>query len=355
MSQLQAESPAVDRPGRGAETAPAGSRRAPLKTLAACLAALAVLVSAPYLIDSFFLSLLIDIVVLGVLAVSCDLLVGVAGLPSLGQAAYYGVGGYAAALIAVHYASSAPVQLLVAMVSGAAAAALTGWIAVRTRGVYFLMLTLAVGQVFYSLALSLDDVTGGSDGIAGMPAPTLGGEGRGELGIGGQTYWYVLAVALVVLAITWALVRSRFGHSLRGLRQNEPRMRALGFPTSYYKYVAFMLAGGIAGIAGSLQVVNRGYFSPDELTYQVSTLALFAGIIGGRGTLVGAFYGAAVIILVRDYLASDTGGHGPLLLGILFVLVVFLLPRGLVGAARSGWAYARNSVSGRGTAKEGPV
>lgn len=293
------------------------------------------MVSAPYLVGSFTLGLLIDVLILGVIAVSTDLLVGVTGLPSLGQAAYYGIGGYAAALLAMNVTSSSPVQVVLAFFAGALAAALTGWIAVRTRGVYFLMLTLAVGQVFFSLAISWQSVTGGSDGLAGLPAPTLLGDGSATLGLGAQTYWYVLTGAALALGAAVLISRSKFGDALRGIRQNEARMRALGYPTSHYKYLVFVIAGGIAGLAGALQVANRSYFSPDELTYHVSTLALFAALIGGRGTLVGAFGGAAVIITVRDYVVAYTDGHGPLLLGILFVAVVFLLPNGIAGGARS--------------------
>jgi branched-chain amino acid transport system permease protein len=293
------------------------------------------LLVAPSLLAPFQLSLLVDVLILGVIALSVDLLVGITGLPSLGQAAYYGIGGYASALLAMHVTSSSPAHVVLAFFAGCLAAALTGWIAVRTRGVYFLMLTLAVGQVFFSLAVSWKSVTGGSDGLASLPAPTLWGEGSHTLGLGAELYWYVLAFAALTLVMTVLLTRTRFGGALRGIRQNEPRMRALGYPTSHYKFMVFVVAGGIAGLAGALQVANRSYFSPDELTYHVSTLALFAALIGGRGTLVGAFGGAAVIVVVRDYVVAYIDGHGPLLLGILFVAVVYLLPNGIAGSMRS--------------------
>jgi branched-chain amino acid transport system permease protein len=330
--------------GRPSKSVPAKVLRAVVWVFIMCLLAL-----APMYLGAFPLSLAGDILVLGIIALSTDLLVGVTGLPSLGQAAYYGVGGYAAGLVAMHMTSNVFVQLVVSLAVGALAAAVTGWIAVRTRGVYFLMLTLAIGQIFYSLSVSSKAVTGGSDGLAGIPAPSLGTGESGQLGLGAQTYWYVLFVAALALAAGLLVVRTRFGHALRGIRQNESRMRALGFPTSHYKYVIFIIAGGIAGIAGSVQVVNRGYFSPDALTYQVSSLALFAALIGGRGSLVGGFGGAAIIIVVRDVIGANTSGHGPLLLGILFALVVYLLPGGLLGvsgrvARRVRWLSGRRKA-----------
>jgi branched-chain amino acid transport system permease protein len=144
-------------------------------------------------------------------------------------------------------------------------------------------------------------------------------------------YWYVLAAFLLGFLVLWLVSRSPFGAALRGIRDNEPRMRALGYPTRGYKYLAFVLAGAIAGLAGGLLATQQRLVTPADLGFTTAALALLAVIIGGAGSLWGPCLGAALVITVRDVIGPDLGGHGPLLLGLVFILVVYLLPRGAAG------------------------
>ncbi|MFC4942080.1 branched-chain amino acid ABC transporter permease [Pseudonocardia sp. GCM10023141] len=289
---------------------------------------LVVLAAAPLMLAPFATTTLTRVIVFALFAVSLDLLVGVTGLPSLGHAGYLGAGAYAAGWVSINVTAEAPVPLLVGAAGGAVAAALTGWVTVRSAGVFFLMLTLAIGETIQQLADSWESVTGGANGLSGIPAVRLGGT---PLTNAGFLYWYVLAAAVLGFVLVAVLARSPFGAALRGIRDNEPRMRALGYPTAFYKYAVFVVAGGVAGMAGSLLAAQQRLVTPADLGFTTASFALLAVIIGGAGSLWGACLGAALVIIIRDALGPSLDGHGTLVLGIVFVLVVYLLPRGAAG------------------------
>jgi branched-chain amino acid transport system permease protein len=288
---------------------------------------------APLLLDNYRTFLLTEIIIFGLFAASLDLLVGYAGLASLGHAAYYGVGAYAAGLIGLHATSNAFAQIAVATGAAAGVAVVTGAFAVRSRGVYFLMLTLAFGQLLWVLALNWTKVTGGSNGIYGIPVPTLAGSSDWLLATD-HFYWYALCAFLVGYSVLRTLVLSPFGRSLDGLRVNETRMRSLGYHVPLYKLAVFTIAGGMAGFAGALACQQSRYFSPEGMSFEVSAVAVVAIIIGGERTLIGAVLGAGVYFVLRDQLSGALASHWELPLGVLFVLVVYLLPQGLVGGGR---------------------
>jgi branched-chain amino acid transport system permease protein len=291
-------------------------------------AVLVVLAAAPLFLAPFATTTLTRVLVFALFAVSLDLLVGVTGLPSLGHAGYLGAGAYAAGWVSINVTAEAPVPLLVGAVVGALAAALTGWVTVRSAGIFFLMLTLAIGETLQQLADSWESVTGGADGLTGVPSVRVAGTPLADVG---YTYWYVLVVGALGFGLVALLARSPFGAALRGIRDNEPRMRALGYPTSLHKYAVFVVAGGVAGVAGSLLVAQQRLVTPADLGFTTASFALLAVIIGGAGSLWGACLGAALVIVVRDALGPSLDGHGTLVLGIVFVLVVYLLPRGAAG------------------------
>jgi branched-chain amino acid transport system permease protein len=292
-----------------------------------------VLASLPFWGTIYTVGVIGRILAFGVLVASLDLLVGVAGLASLGHAAFFGAGAYAAAIVAREHSAITPVQLVVAAAVGAAAAALTGVVTVRSRGVYFLMLTLAIGELMRQLADSWTDLTGGTNGYAGVPPLRLvpGGD---PVRIAGHVYWYVLAVAALAYVVMAVVRASPFGQSLRGLRDNEVRMRVLGYSTTRLKLSALAAAGAVAGVAGSLWVTQLRFVSPADLGFTTSALALLAVVIGGRDSLWGAFTAAGVVLVVRDELSSFVGGRGPLLLGLAFIAVVYFLPGGVAGLFR---------------------
>lgn len=304
-------------------------RRAKGKAVVA-VAVLLLLAAAPLVLGAYPVSTMTRILAFAVLVLSVDLLTGVTGLPTLGQAAYFGAGAYTAALVGVHLTADASVQALAGLVAGLVTAALTGWVAVRARGVVFLMLTLAIGESVHQVADTWS-VVGASNGLAGMPPITL--FGGPPLLAAGFVYWWVLAAAVVVFAAVALVVRSPYGRTLRGIRDNEARMRALGYRPALARYGVFCLAGAVAGTGGALWAAQARFVSPGDLGFEVAALALLSVVIGGAGSLWGPCLGAALVLLVRDNLSASIGGHGPLVLGLVFVAVVFLLPRGVAGLA----------------------
>jgi branched-chain amino acid transport system permease protein len=301
--------------------------------LAVRLAVLALLVAAPAVLDNYRTFLLTEILIFGLFAASLDLLLGYGGLPSLGHAGYFGVGAYAAGLLALHVTSNAFAQLGVAIAAAAGVALLTGIFAVRSRGVYFLMLTLAFGQLLWVLALNWTSLTGGSNGIYGLPTPTLAGSSS-WLVPSDHFYWYTLGVFLVGYAALKTVVGSPFGRGLAGIRVNEERMGSLGYNVPLYELAAFTMAGAIAGYSGALACQQSKYFSPDGMSFEVSAVAVVVIVIGGQRTLLGAVLGAAFYYVARDQLSDVLSSHWQLALGIVFVLVVYLLPGGLVAGGR---------------------
>lgn len=292
----------------------------------AWLAALAVIAAAPLVLGTYGSAMLARILAFALLAASLDLLVGTTGLPSLGHGAYFGAGAYAAGWIAIHVTPSGPVTLAAAAGVGAGVALVAGSVAVRARGVFFLMLTLAIGEIAEQLAQSWHGVTGGSDGLYGIPAPRLAGAALTDVR---HLAWYVLGVFVAGLAALRAIVHAPLGATLRGIRDNEARMRALGYRTYLYKLAAFVIAGGIAGLAGGLLAAQQRLVTPGDLGLATSVPVLLAVIIGGEATAWGPCLGAAIVIALRDVAGPGLGGHGSLVLGGVFVAVVFALPGGL--------------------------
>jgi branched-chain amino acid transport system permease protein len=315
------------------------------------------LAAVPLFLAPFATNTATRVLVFALLAVSLDLLVGVTGLPSLGHAAYFGAGAYGAGLVSIHVTAAAPVPLLAGVAVGALAAAATGWVAVRARGVFFLVLTLAIGELLTQVARSWDEVTGGFNGLAGIPATTLGGVPLSALSTPGLLYWYVLAAALAGSGVVALVARSPFGAALRGIRDDEPRARALGYPTAAYKYAVFVLAGAVAGLAGALFVAQGTprLITPVDLGSTTSALVLLAVVVGGAGSLWGPALGAALVILVRDAAGPALAGHGELVLGLVFVAAVYLLPRGAAGLARRRGGSAAPPPAGADGAGREPV
>lgn len=303
------------------------------------------LLAIPWVLGTYAVMTFTKILIFAVLAMSVNLLTGIAGLPTLGQAAYFGVGAYAGALTAIHLSELGIVQMLVAVAAGVVAALLTGPVAIRARGVAFLMITLAIGEIAYSAARSMHSVTRGTDGLSGIP-PVVVAPGLEGLRNQGYIYYYVLVVTILAYVAVAALLRSPLGLTLRGLRDNESRLRAVGYRTDSYALAAYVVAGGLAALAGSLWTSSQRFVAPGDMGFEVAALALLAVIVGGVGSMWGACLGAMVVIFTRDYLGQMASGHGPLLLGILFVLAVYLLPKGLAGGPKQWGGLLRRLRKG---------
>lgn len=296
------------------------------------LAGLAVAVVAlalfPLGAGNYPVKLLQEILIWGIFAMSLDLLMGYAGMISFGHSAFFGIGGYVAALALVKSPGLVSALVLPALVAGLAALVI-GFFSIRVSGVYFIMLTLAFSQMFHAYTFQVSWL-GAEDGLVGIPRPTVPG-----LDLTSLRGFHAYLLALVVLAALglWRVVRSPFGHVLRGIHENEARMEALGYAVDRYKLLAFVIAGVVAGVAGSLYTQFTGSITPDAFFWKTSGEALLMVIIGGTGTLGGAVLGAAAFILLQSLVSTYTE-RWMLILGATFILFVLFAPGGIVGVLR---------------------
>lgn len=288
------------------------------------------LISAPRLLTEFRLALLTSVLIFGLLAASLDLLIGYTGLPSLGHAAFFGVGAYAAALVSTELSGNLFLVLAVATVAGGLVAGVVGALGVRSRGIYLLMLTLAVAELLRNVAETWTSVTGGANGIIGIPAPSMFSESLEITGLVSTYYYVLIAFAVGYLALRMVVV-SPFGRALVGIRENPERMESLGYAVALYKLGSFVIAGAIGGYAGGLFVQNDRFISPEAVSFLVSVLVIIMILIGGIGTLYGPVLGAVIVLYLRDEL-STRFERWQLLLGLVFVLFVYFLPGGIAGA-----------------------
>jgi branched-chain amino acid transport system permease protein len=296
--------------------------------------AFAALAAYPLMAGSYGLDLITKIMIYAVFALSLELLVGSAGLVCFGQAAFFGIGAYAAVLLSPSTEPASLLWLLPASVAAAAAYALVvGALSLRTKGVYFIMVTLAFAQMAYYVVHDTP-LGGGTDGIYLLLKPQLGS--LIDLDRPLVFYGFTLACLVLVFGALAQLSRSRFGRALAGIRVNEQRMRATGFSTYPYKLAAFVISGGIAGLAGFLFALKDGFVNPELLSWHLSGAVLIMIILGGIGHLRGALIGAFAFALLQEFFKSEAifGGfakHWHLGLGLTIIASVALLPRGLVG------------------------
>ena len=302
------------------------------RTRGLALAAVVVLAALPWILARHQLSILTDLLIFGLFALSLDLIMGYTGMVSFGHAAYFGLGAYGSALLLIHYAPPVPVALLAGALLAAAVAVPVGWFSTRATGIYFAMLTLAFAQLLYTVAYKWRDLTGGSDGIAGVPKTELfwGGPSLAS----SHAYYYLVAACVVLALLACrAFVRSPFGRALEAIRENERRFTSLGRDPRAFKVVVFAVAAFFAGLAGALFAPFRGFASPEVMFWLLSGQALMMVIIGGIGTLVGPILGAMVFILIQEVLSGYTE-HWMIFTGLIFVIMVIFLPGGLVGTVR---------------------
>lgn len=279
----------------------------------------------PWLVNAYVISLAATALVMAVLAMSVQLLTGLAGLAPLGQAAYLVVGAYTAASIAT-LTSLGPIQLLAAAAAGALAATVTGLLAVRARGTTFLMVTFGLGELVHAAANQW--APGGSEGVHTPPVVAL--PGMPAMARPGWVYLYVLTCALLIGAAVAVLVRTRFALLLRGIAAHEPRVQAAGHHAGGLLLAAYVIAGGIAGAAGALLIAVTRYVSPADAAMGVSAVALAAALIGS-GSMTGACAGAILFVAARDWVGGLLGGHGPTLLGLAFLVLAYLPRHRLAG------------------------
>jgi len=282
-----------------------------------------------------------------ILVMSLDLLLGFTGLASLGQAAYLGVGAYLTAILATRYQMGLGYDfwlvIVLGMIGGALLAAVFGLLALRATSVYFLMITLALGQCVWGLAYRWNSLTGGDNGINLQHRPKFGIDLADPV----LFFYVVFGFFAVSLLIMYTLIRSPFGRSLTGIRERELRMKILGYNTWLHKYLVFIIAGAFGGLSGVLWAHTAGIVSPDNVVLTTSVDALLMAVLGGSGTLIGGVIGAGVVLFIREYL-STLVHWWQYVLGGVYVLVILYLPGGLMSIPERlrQWRAAQGEASG---------
>jgi branched-chain amino acid transport system permease protein len=272
---------------------------------------------------------------------SLDLILGYMGLASLGHAAYLGLGAYSVGVLTTRHGASFWVTLAVGLLLAAVVAAVFGLVALRATGVYFLMITLALGMVVWGLAHRWVSLTQGDNGISRIPRPDFGLPWSLTGAI--PFYYFTLAGFLLSLWLLWVIVRSPFGKSLVGIRESESRMRTLGYHVWLHKYIGFVIAGMFGGFSGVVWAYYNGFVSPADAELATSVEILLMVALGGRGTLVGPALGAGVIVLLKNLVSVYTH-RWLLILGGVYIGTIVYAPEGIVGAIKE-------MTKGRGMAR----
>jgi branched-chain amino acid transport system permease protein len=293
-------------------------------------------------LPTYYTGLVIDGLIFALFALGLNLLLGYTGLPSLGHAAFFGMGAYAAGLLSIHVTHSFWLGSLAGIGASMLLGAAFGLLALRTSGVYFLMITLALAQIAWAVAFTWRRVTGGDDGLRGIKPPELGVPG---IDLSDRTAYFLLVAAALALAtiLMRAIIRSPFGRSLRGIQDSPMRMAALGYNIWLHKFLAFVLSSGFAGFAGVLFVYYKGFVSPEAVSVVISAEVMLMVILGGAATLFGPIIGAVSIVLL-SHIVSGLTDRWILILGLLYAFVVLVAPQGIVGALTALGARARRGA-----------
>ena len=293
------------------------------------LAGVIIFLVFPQFISSYYVLLLTEILIYAIFALSVNMLLGYTGLLSLGQAAFWGAGGYTVALLVVkagvdNFWLCIGAALLVSAILGF----VFGFLALRTTGVFFIMITLALGQMLWAIVWRWHSLTGGDDGLPGITRPDLGLPW--SLWDTTNFYYFILIFFAIAVFLLYRITRSPFGRTLIGIRENESRLQALGYNTWRYKYICFVIAAVFGGLAGALKVYQDGFISPTYCSLSVSAMVLLMAMIGGTRVFAGPVLGAGVVWIIRSIISSYTG-YWNLILGIFMVIVVMFAPRGVAG------------------------
>jgi branched-chain amino acid transport system permease protein len=300
----------------------------------AALAAVFLLVAPPFL-SAYWVGLLTQVVILGILAMSLDILIGYTGLPSLGHAGFFGVAAYGVGILSTTYHAGFVTAVAGGFVAGTGLAALFGLIVSHVRDVYFLMITMALGMVLWGLSYRWIPVTGGDNGISGIPRleSLVGLPATGPI----PFYYVALLVFGVCTILMMVIVRSPFGLTLQGIREHEPRMRSLGYNTWLHGYLSYVCAGAFASVAGIMWAYYNGFVSPTYLELTASSELFLMVTLGGPATLVGPVIGAGAIVILKNVMSAYTA-RWLLILGIVYIVTILWAPQGLwnLGKRRSG-------------------
>jgi branched-chain amino acid transport system permease protein len=297
----------------------------------------ALLVTMPWWMDAIggYTELATRIVVLGLAAMALNFLLGFTGVLSFGHAAYFGLGGYGAAMAMRYWAPSSALAIVVGVAVGTAAAAIIGALIVKLRGVYFAMVTIAFGQVFFFITFRWNSVTGGDDGLTGWSRLPLRA-GPLSLDIQGNDlafYYFALAILLLSVAAMGALLRAPFGRTLLAIRENERRARFLGIPVERHVWLSFVISCFFASLAGALFALLNNFIDPRALRWDMSGNFVIMAVLGGMRSFWGPLLGAGIFVVLQDFISTRTQNWMSFV-GIVFVVVVLFFPRGVLGFVR---------------------
>jgi branched-chain amino acid transport system permease protein len=290
------------------------------------VAAVLLLIISPPFLTSYWVGLLTQMIIFAVLAMSLDILLGYTGLPSLGHAGIFGVAAYVVAVLSTAYHAGFWVSVTSGIVIGALVSATFGLLVSHVRDVYFLMMTLALGMVLWGVSYRWIPVTGGDNGISGIPRL----EAHAGLPIAGPlAFYYVMLLVFVVCGVLMALfVASPFGFTLKGIRENESRMKSLGFNTWLHCYLSYVVSGTFASVAGVAWAYYNGFVSPTYLDLTASSELFLMVTLGGPGTLAGPAFGAGAIVLLKNVISGYTQ-RWLFILGAVYILTILCAPQGL--------------------------
>jgi branched-chain amino acid transport system permease protein len=295
------------------------------------------LLTMPYWMNALggYTELASRVLILGLAAMSLNFLLGFTGVLSFGHAAYFGLGAYGAAMTIKYIYPSTPLGILVGVATGTLAAMVIGALIVRLRGVYFAMVTIAFGQVFYFIAFRWNSVTGGDDGVSGWKrqALDLGFTQINLLGNDKAFYYFVLVCFAVAVTLMWLLLRSPFGRTLLAIRENERRARFLGIPVERHIWLSFVISCCFVSLAGTLYALLSNFTDPRALRWDQSGTFVIMAVLGGMRSFWGPLIGAAIFVVLQDYVSSHTENWMSFI-GLFFVLVVLFFPRGVLGILR---------------------
>ena len=278
---------------------------------------------------NYVTGLVAEVLIFAIFAMSLDLLVGFTGMTSFGHAAFFGVGAYAVAILGVHLGLNGWLGLVAAVVLSGLVALVIGFFCIRVSGITFLMLTMAFSQLLFSISVKWRDVTGGTDGIGGFQRPSLFGLSLDDRSV---QYYVIAAGFLLAFLFLRRLIKSPLGSIFIGIRENEVRMRAIGYPVQRFKLLAFVIAGAVAGFGGGLYAFFTAFVASDVLHWSQSGDAIMMVILGGAGTIAGPAIGAAIFLLLKNFVSSHFE-YWLLVVGIVFILCVMFLREGVWGFA----------------------
>ncbi len=274
-------------------------------------------------------ALLSEMVIFAVFAIGFNLLLGYTGILSFGHAAYFGLAGYTMGLLLIHFDLPLWAAMLAGVVVAGAAAVVIGLLIVRKAGIYFAMLTIAFGQMFFFVAMRWKSVTGGEDGLSDIPRKPIFGI---DLSSPVRFYYFTAVVCLVAAVVAWRVIHSNFGDVLRAIRENEARCAAIGYDVQRYKLASFVIAALFAAVSGTLYVLLLRYAFPQTMDWIRSGNVVVMSLVGGLGTFSGPIVGATLITFLNNYISFHTK-YWQLVMGVVFVVFVMFFPRGIAGYA----------------------